>query len=91
MTKDDFVFGELLHEGHYGEVQTMRLHKRNSLILAVKIVRLSHTSVEQNRCVLSDLMVSNGIREFPFIVKCYGVLFIEVSEYLKFRFFILTV
>jgi len=72
---DDLVLISELGRGAYGVVEKMR-HTKTNIELAVKRIRSTVNSTEQQR-LLMDLDVSMRLSNYPYTIHFYGALFKE--------------
>jgi len=76
----DLVAIHELGRGAYGVVEKMR-HKNSDVDMAVKRIRFTMNSTEQQRLMM-DLDVSMRLSNFPYTIQFYGALFEEGDVWL---------
>lgn len=76
---DDFVSEGSLGSGTCGVVLKMRHRSYRHIVMAVKQMRRSSTSQEENKRIMSDLHVVTKCNGCFFVVHCYGIFFTTVS------------
>ncbi|KAL3309090.1 Dual specificity mitogen-activated protein kinase kinase 7 [Cichlidogyrus casuarinus] len=78
---DDFQLIKEIGKGTCGVVYKAKHTKFNQIFIAAKTMHLTSCS-EENASIYSDLRVMLESIECPFIVKCYGISIVPVSDIL---------
>ena len=79
---DEFEIETSLGHGTCGNVYRMRHKRLNTISMAVKQMRRSSHSVEENKRIFRDLDVVTRCHDCPFIVTCYGIFISPVSTFM---------